>query len=271
MSTKNIARTAIEGGRTASYKREVHIEKRSERAQARDELRRILKDVEAADERPFPVRKDVMKDFADKLHPAYRWLSKKAIGMTAEEIRGLLMTRFDTRTLAGRHLVFDHLMPRPSYSYAERRMYWSAPVYLRYANFDFNEEGRLQDMGRRSGRKKTPKKLRIRARQWIGTIHEHHRIGEKNGVYFVFEQTDAFHDAECLNSWCRDHYREYRNVDGAWRYVRCLHPAKILNGSEHVVPFHNVRAYRPVRMLALWERELWLTNPVRQLDLVQNP
>jgi hypothetical protein len=51
----------------------------------------------------------VYQGFDDKLAPAHRWLRAQA-GRPWNKVRGELLSRFDTRTTAGRHIVFDHLL-----------------------------------------------------------------------------------------------------------------------------------------------------------------
>jgi hypothetical protein len=52
----------------------------------------------------------VWKDFTDKLGPALRWL-RAHVGERWDDVYAEIMSRFDTRTLPGRHIVFGHLIP----------------------------------------------------------------------------------------------------------------------------------------------------------------
>jgi hypothetical protein len=61
------------------------------------------------DDALFPQREKVGKAFDDKLGPARRWLASK-VGRSWNKARSELFTRFDIRTTAGRHIVFDHLL-----------------------------------------------------------------------------------------------------------------------------------------------------------------
>ena len=103
MSTKNLARTAIEGGRCGYYQSEVRAQKRSERAA----LRTYLRDPDEA--RAAPIRKPVYKCFSDKLSPVERYLDSQA-GRPWNNVRSELFQRFDTRTTPGRHVLFDHVL-----------------------------------------------------------------------------------------------------------------------------------------------------------------
>jgi hypothetical protein len=112
MSTKNIARTALEGGRVKSNKNERRLSNRYERKDTRRLMRRIIKDLEFADDCVMPERQPLRKDSICKMSAPTRWFVKRAMGLTAEEIRGMLLRSFDTRSHCCRHLVYQHLMPR---------------------------------------------------------------------------------------------------------------------------------------------------------------
>ena len=106
MSTKNLARIVIEGGRwNTSHRRSSN---RSQRAQVRDYASQLVRHAEL-DDALFPQREKVGKQFADKLGPARRWLAGK-VGRSWNKARSELFMRFDIRTTAGRHIVFDHLL-----------------------------------------------------------------------------------------------------------------------------------------------------------------
>jgi hypothetical protein len=57
----------------------------------------------------YRKRTKVYQGFDDKLGPAYRWLEAQS-GRPWNKVRSELFARFDTRTTAGRHIVFDHLL-----------------------------------------------------------------------------------------------------------------------------------------------------------------
>jgi hypothetical protein len=109
MSTKNLARTVIEGGRTRwsrDYRRALNVK---ERARQREALGRLAvgDDPEAL---VVPPPRNAGRGFDDKLGPARRWLTSQ-IGRPWNLVRGELLRRFDTRTTAGRHIVFCHMLP----------------------------------------------------------------------------------------------------------------------------------------------------------------
>lgn len=110
VSTKNLARTVIEGGRHRYNKferRHSHAEVRSEeRLSARD----ARLDPSGEDDRVWPERDPVRRSFFDKLSPAEQWMQSQ-VGRSWNRVRAELFERFDTRTLAGQHIVFDHMLP----------------------------------------------------------------------------------------------------------------------------------------------------------------
>jgi hypothetical protein len=109
MSTKNLARTAIEGGRANLNRwtrRHSHGRIRV-RTQAFLALLRSGADPEGT---PVPARERVPRWFHDKLSPVERWLASQ-VGRPWDKVRAEIFARFDTRTTAGRHIVFEHILP----------------------------------------------------------------------------------------------------------------------------------------------------------------
>ncbi|MEM1414780.1 MAG: hypothetical protein AAGH15_07760, partial [Myxococcota bacterium] len=81
-----------------------------ERMKERAFLARLGRGVDDPELHEPERRAKVYKHFYDKLAPAARWLRKRA-GQPWAEVEGEILRTFDTRTLAGRHIVFGHLMP----------------------------------------------------------------------------------------------------------------------------------------------------------------
>lgn len=109
MSTKYLARTVIEGGRyhgNASTRRDSNAVNRAREREVSAQFARSID----SDELSYPVREPVQRQFRDKLAPAERWLAAQA-GRPWDKVRGELIERFDARTTAGRHVLFDHLLP----------------------------------------------------------------------------------------------------------------------------------------------------------------
>jgi hypothetical protein len=108
MSTKNLARTVIEGGRVP--------QNRTERRQSNQLARRAARQVsnhtlhlQVPEAAIYALRKQVDRRFSDKLGPAKRWLGSQ-VGRPWNKVRGELIERFDARTTAGRHILFCHLL-----------------------------------------------------------------------------------------------------------------------------------------------------------------
>ena len=135
MSTKNLARTVIEGGRTGGYKGEVRSAKRSERSSERSFLRAVQKDADTADALPPPERMHVGKEFADKLNPVYQFLDSR-VGKNWSKVRAEMFERFDSRTTPGRHILFDHALSTVAETGNTDR--------FRYIRYVVDKQGRLQ-------------------------------------------------------------------------------------------------------------------------------
>jgi len=109
MSTKNLARTVIEGGRAHGNCWDRRHSNRLQRPRERDAL------VGAAragdfDDLVIEPRAPLWRLFHDKLSASERWLEAQ-VGRPWDLVRSELMRRFDPRTIAGRHIVFDQMLP----------------------------------------------------------------------------------------------------------------------------------------------------------------
>jgi hypothetical protein len=109
VARKNLSRTVIEGGRSYYNSWSRRASHGVERATTREWLDRVAVDLDEADATAPPARKRVHKQFHDKLGPAYRWLASQT-GRPWSKVYSDLCARFDTRTIAGRHIVFDHML-----------------------------------------------------------------------------------------------------------------------------------------------------------------
>ena len=131
MSTKNLGRTVIEGGRTHYYQFQRQHTNAVERAN-RHQLEHALVAGVDPENAVFVPRQPVYRDFADKLGPARRWL-RSQVGRPWNKVRSELFARFDTRTTAGRHILFDHLLqevrePQNHFElFFRRREFWVSP------------------------------------------------------------------------------------------------------------------------------------------------
>lgn len=109
MSTKRLSKTVIEGGRYGRNKFERRYSHIEVRAQERDYLKAVLADPEHAEEYDIDQLQPVYQGFSDKLSPMYRWIDTQ-VGRPWDEVRSQIFQTFDTRTTAGRHITFDHLL-----------------------------------------------------------------------------------------------------------------------------------------------------------------
>ena len=140
MSTKNLARTAIEGGRTRGNKWERRNSHAEQRAEVRNYLADIKADPEAYDEISLEPLKTVYKGFDDKLGPMYRWLERH-VGEEWDKVRSEIVQTFDTRTTAGRHIVYDHLLrsveTEAELAASRRYRYRPEDIYTSYSDHDY--------------------------------------------------------------------------------------------------------------------------------------
>ena len=108
MSTKNLARTVIEGGRSRWSQDARRHANSCERAWERVTSHQLLTAHEFEDV-VYRPRQKIGRDFSDKLGPAGRFLSSQ-VGRPWSKVHSELFARFDTRTTAGRHILFGHVL-----------------------------------------------------------------------------------------------------------------------------------------------------------------
>lgn len=109
MSTKNLSRTVLEAGRTSEGTWGRREDNRVARARTRHALAALRYEHEH-DDVVLPIMKKTNRHLDDKLGAPERWLGSQ-IGRSWDKVRGELFARFDTRTTAGRHIVFGHMLP----------------------------------------------------------------------------------------------------------------------------------------------------------------
>jgi hypothetical protein len=175
MSTKNLARTVIEGGRCGRNRWERRRSNALERSWEARASARLLSAVEP-EEVVYPRRPKVPREFRDKLGPAQRWLAAQ-VGRPWNEIRSELAQRFDTRTMAGRHILYAHLLPL-----VEGR--WFCP-----AEYTVDGAGILYRKPREPRRRKYERPYEPSAEEqtWMAA----RRVGLRGSAYFWFVQTDS--------------------------------------------------------------------------------
>jgi len=146
MSTKNISRSALEGGRANKYERnESH---RRERSRAKVWLDSVRFDDEAADGSVLRPRNKVGKGFTDKLNPCYRWLASHC-GQPWDDVFSKLASTFDTRKLSAWHIVNQHMLSDVQGAGTARD---GVVGLFSYHRFYIDDEGILRDRGKRAWR-----------------------------------------------------------------------------------------------------------------------
>lgn len=172
MSTKNLARTVIEGGRYNTHqRRQTNADHRCAERQA---LAHEVRSEEFGDV-VFPKRQPEPRAFDDKLAPAKRWLGRQ-VGRNWDKVRSDLFQRFDTRTTAGRHILFCHLL----------RMVELGPVRSRWYEFEVDASGRLRrNENRYEYQRWRPTTIAETEREWLGL----RRVGQRGSHFYWFEPT----------------------------------------------------------------------------------
>lgn len=188
MSTKNLARSIIEGGRVNGNKWDRRQSNAEERAHLRNYMTEVTLDPDKYDEYDIEPRDPVYKQFNDKLGPIYRWLSRQ-VGRPWDEVRSDVSKTFDTRTTAGRHIVYDHMLTSVQVG-PEFPRYYSRPPEdptTSYSDNDFyvDDDGILQKkryLGRRRYRDPVPAFDTKQISNWLnGRI-----VGKVGNKFFWF-------------------------------------------------------------------------------------
>lgn len=220
MATKNLARTAIEGGRIGHNKWERRYSHTTERTSAREFCDKVKHDPDAADDDLFIKEKDkVHKEFDDKLGPMYRWLGRQ-VGKLWDEVRSNVTKTFDTRTTAGRHIVYDHLLQSVEVTPNVRLAYRRYPEgentsYFKY-DFYVDEEGILRQ--KKYVRRKWNYKIPAWDTNYLASWLNGRVVGKVGNKYFWYVPADRNqkHHAPSHNwvtSWgnYNSYYSSYNN------------------------------------------------------------
>ena len=114
MAKRNIARTAIEGGRNGNCRRDEKIQDNKDKARTRQYLHSLLLSDEYDDDERTGGKPQGgwnvgrrYREFDDKLNPIKRWLAKQ-VGRPWEKVYSQICKTFDPSSLAGRHIL-DHI------------------------------------------------------------------------------------------------------------------------------------------------------------------
>lgn len=148
MATKNLARTVIEGGRRGYNKWERRYSHKETRADEKAYISEVKEDTENWYDYDIEPTRPVWKEFSDKLGPMYRWLHAQ-VGRLWNDVRSEVAEKFDTRTTAGRHITYDHLLssveevPNLNYRrYSYRPEDWTTSYYRN--DFYVDDDGYLR-------------------------------------------------------------------------------------------------------------------------------
>lgn len=109
MARRDLSRTVIEGGRYRYNKFQRRASHGTGRAREREWLDGVRADRDLADDGAPVDRPKVHRSFYDKLAVTRRWMRAQC-GRAWDDVFSELMARFDPRTVAGRHIVFDHML-----------------------------------------------------------------------------------------------------------------------------------------------------------------
>ena len=203
MSTKDLSKTIIEGGRANSNKYERRHSHAEQRGHEKEYLQNIKNDPESADDFSIKEKRKVYKQFSDKLSATYRWMDSK-VGQKWDDVYSEIMVKFDTRTTAGRHVVHDHLLSnvtdtrsgRDRYGYiaANKESYSTRSPY-----YFVDVDGILRKNDKRSRTKyfwaPRTKEYEDLLRQ-VGNWISGRMIGEKGGKYYWLASNSDIWKAE---------------------------------------------------------------------------
>jgi hypothetical protein len=191
MATKNLARTVIEGGRHGYNKWDRRESHKETRAQLKAYLSEVQEDPENWYDYDIEPTRPVYKGFTDKLAPMSRWLAAQC-GRPWNDVRSDVAKKFDTRTTAGRHIVYDHLLRdvevTPDLRYG--RYYYGPEDYTTsYRRYEFYVDGdgylREKTVVKRPGYREVPRFDTAQIANWLAG----RCIGKVGNKYFWFVPT----------------------------------------------------------------------------------
>jgi hypothetical protein len=169
MATKDLSRSVIEGGRT-SYS---CWQRRHSHRVARACERNALSDGSDWDDLVIAKRPFVWRVFDDKLSPAERYLDAQ-VGRPWNKVRSELFARFDMRTTAGRHILFDHLLRDVKAGEHQAR-----------ARYEVDRRGILRRAPPHPRRREV---WQFERPEWLAWL-QGRRVGRRGGVLFWFLPT----------------------------------------------------------------------------------
>jgi len=144
MATKDISRSAVEGGRYKGNRDDRNESHRQERSRTKVWLDNVRFDIEAAEDSDPVPRNKVHKGFTDNLGPCWGWLASRC-GERWDDVHSLLARTFDTRKLSAWHIVNQHMLTEVEGAGTTS----DALGFYRSQRFFIDDEGLLQDRGKR--------------------------------------------------------------------------------------------------------------------------
>ena len=283
MSTKKLQKTVIEGGRVGRNTWERRNSHTSERTSTREFCDKVKQDPDAADDDNLFIReKDwVRKEFDDKLGPMYRWLGRQ-VGKPWDEVRSDVVKTFDTRTTAGRHIVYDHLLKSVEVTPNVRLSYRRTPdddnaSYFKH-DFFVNDKGILcqRTYIPRKWKHKPPVWDTNQLANWLsGRVVG--KVGSKYFWYLPADKSKKHHapDRHWITKWGRygGYYADYGltflyladapiyKLDNMGRKVLLENGSPVVLGYEPQWFAGSPNAFRQARRLDSKELEYWSSVP----------
>jgi hypothetical protein len=206
VSTHDLSRTVIEGGRYFHNTDERRQSHKSARRKARAEAHRLVHDSDRADAVGFEPTPVVRVAQRDCLSAAERWLASHA-GRPWRKVEGLIRATFDTRTIAGQHVVFDHLLPRGDWRVGRS---WRPPGWFVHRwRFFVDRHGLLRVDTRRRRWPGAPEPVRPHGTPDVKRWLSGRRVRAHDGAPYWLEPTGTVRSDGVLG------YRQGRPLD-AW-------------------------------------------------------
>lgn len=211
MATKNLARTVLEGGRTGYEKFGRNYATRQQRRQTREYLIRVQSDPEYYLEEKEPERKKIFDGFTDKLEPVKRFLASR-VDKSWPETKSLIKEKFDDRSLAGWHVVYQHIYR----DIAPTINVFQCEYYIGFYDYYIDEENILRKVHRPNRKYKSlsneeQTRLELLKREIIKWL-DYRKIGFVDGVLYWF---DGGGKDRVKITW--DHYAaNYLSYDGGY-------------------------------------------------------
>lgn len=173
MSTKNMARSAVEGGRPGENKFDRRYSHKKRRVRDRSYLSNVLADPDYYDEAIEPSTEHVQPILTDKLGAVYGFLLSR-VGRPWSEVFSEVREKFDERSLAGYHVVRGHIVEEVDGSGYGNDALYPRPFYIddggifrlrKNSHADPNPEGRHKGRPKITG--PTPKQILQWAKSYV--------------------------------------------------------------------------------------------------------